>query len=278
MKIALVSDTHFQKNDAFTAENWDAARQWLAATRPEFVVHLGDITANGMHDPTELVHARDLLASSNAEILCLPGNHDVGDHAPAGGVHAHEPINVERLADYRRLFGPDRWSRNVEGWQLIGINAQLLSTGIDDEERQFAWLAEALAAHACPLGVFLHKPLFRDMPEEHVIHTRYVPSVSRQRLLALLQKRDLRFVAAGHTHQARQMRLHGVEHVWVPSTAFTLPDFFQERIGEKQVGTMMLELQSDAHRFTRVVPGGMQPRSLLEFAHVYPAVADLRDH
>jgi hypothetical protein len=104
-----------------------------------------------------------------------------------------------------------------------------------------------------------------------------VPAVARRRLLALLQKRDLRFVAAGHTHQVRQMSARGVEHVWVPSTAFTLPDFVQERIGAKHVGAMVLELQPDAHRFSYVVPAGMKHRSLMEFAHVYPGVAELRD-
>jgi predicted phosphodiesterase len=277
VKIALVSDTHFQKNDAFTLENWQVTQSWIAATRPSFVVHLGDITANGIHDPSELVHARDVLASRGEEVLCLPGNHDIGDHAPAGGLAVEEPMDVGRLADYRHLFGPDRWSRVVEGWQLVGINAPLLSTGLEEEEQQAVWLAEELVAHDCPLGIFLHKPLFRATPEEEVIHTRYVPSAARQRLLALLQKRDLRFVAAGHTHQVRQMFVRGVEHVWVPSTAFTLPDFVQERIGEKCVGTMMLELEGDSHRFTHVVPFGMKHRNLMEFSHVYPGVADLRD-
>ena len=216
VNIALISDTHFQTNDAFTAENWDAVRRWIAATQPDFVIHLGDITANGLHDPAELMHARDVLATGDVEMLCLPGNHDVGDHAPAGGLHAEEP-----------------------------------------------------------LGVFLHKPLFRDRADEDVIHTRYVPAVPRQRLLASLQKRDLRFVAAGHTHQMRQLRASGVEHVWVPSTAFTLPDSFQERIGAKCVGIMTLALTPDTHRFTLIVPNGMKNRSLLEFAHVYPGVTRL---
>jgi 3',5'-cyclic AMP phosphodiesterase CpdA len=277
VQIALVSDTHFQKNDAYTRENWDAARRWLAAEAPDIVVHLGDITANGMHDASALLHARELLAGAHADLLCLPGNHDVGDHAPAGGLHEDEPVDADRLAKYRRLFGPDHWSRGARGWQLVGINAQVLSTGLADEEQQFAWLAEVLAAHDGPLGVFLHKPLFRDRPEEDVIHTRYVPAAARRRLLAALQARDLRFVAAGHTHQMRQITARGVEHVWVPSTAFTLPDFVQERIGAKHVGIMTLELQPDSHRFTHVVPAGMKHRSLLEFAHVYPAIADLRE-
>jgi hypothetical protein len=67
----------------------------------------------------------------------------------------------------------------------------------------------------------------------------------------------------------------GVEHIWVPSTAYTLSDIRQERIGDKVVGIMLLELNGDRHCFTHIVPAGMQGYDLKQFAHIYPAIAHL---
>jgi hypothetical protein len=64
--------------------------------------------------------------------------------------------------------------------------------------------------------------------------------------------------------------------VWVPSAAFTVPDFRQERIGEKLVGLMLLEIDGDAHHFTHIIPAGMQAYDLMQFSHIYPALAELR--
>src|SRR5262249_1359700 len=126
-----------------------------------------------------------------------------------------------------------------------------------------------------PVGVFLHKPLFRDSVEEGIVHLRYVPLAARRRLLDLLASRDLRFVAAGHTHQVRQIVADGVEHILVPSRAYTLSDVSQERIGDKVVGIMLLELNGARCCFTHIVPAGMQGYDLKQFAHVYPAILEL---
>ncbi|WP_233559808.1 metallophosphoesterase family protein [Oleomonas cavernae] len=121
------------------------------------------------------------------------------------------------------VFGPDRWSFRAGAWQILGLNAQLFGTGLDEEEAQFAWIEAALGTSAGPLGVMLHKPLFRNGPADDEIHGRYVPAAPRRRLLELLARRDLRFVVAGHTHQTRQIEVDGVEHVWAPSCAFIIP-------------------------------------------------------
>lgn len=273
MKIALVSDTHFASCDTLLAGNWGAAVQWIRAASPDLVVHLGDITANGVHEAGELQHARKHFEDVGVEVRFAPGNHDIGDHAAGPGLTTDEPFDPARLDDYRRLFGPDRWSLLADGWQFIGINAPVLATGAADETAQYDWLEATLRARSDPLGVFLHKPLFRDAADEDIVHTRYVPAAARGRLLKLLATRDLRFVAAGHTHQVRQRVVDGVEHVWVPSTAFTLSDARQERIGEKLVGVMMLDIEGDHHRFTHIIPANMRPYDLMEFAHIYPALA-----
>jgi hypothetical protein len=128
-----------------------------------------------------------------------------------------------------------------------------------------------------PIGVFLHKPLFRHDPADPDRHHRYVPVAPRTRLLTRLKPLDVRFVVAGHTHQTRKFHNDGIEHVWAPSTAFILPDAMQEIIGEKKVGMMILTL-TDApepvHRFDFVFPPGMIDHNLVDQADAYPELAD----
>jgi predicted phosphodiesterase len=272
LKIALVADTHLCSRDTLLIGNWTAIEHWLRVEKPDLVIHLGDITANGVHERFEFESAHRILTGSRIPTYFVPGNHDIGDHPPGPGVPPEDPFDQLGLEEYRRVFGPDRWSHPVGDWQLIGLNAPAFASGTAEEESQFAWLEQALRASYGPVGVFLHKPLFRDSVEEDIVHVRYLPLEARRRLLNLLATRDLRFVAAGHTHQVRRIVVDGVEHIWVPSTAFTLSDLRQERIGDKVVGIMLLELNGDRHSFTHIVPAGMQGYDLKQFAHIYPAI------
>lgn len=58
--------------------------------------------------------------------------------------------------------------------------------------------------------------------------------------------------------------------MWVPSTAFVIPDSLQERVGDKLVGVMMLEIEGEKYHFTHIVPAGMKVNSILDYTHVYP--------
>jgi hypothetical protein len=180
------------------------------------------------------------------------------------------------LADYRHSFGPDRWCVQADAWRLVGLNALVLATGLAEEQAQFEWLTRSLGQGDGPIGLFLHKPLFRDHIDEDIVHLRYIAKPARQRLAAILAEHDVRFVAAGHTHQVRRHRSAGIDHIWAPSAAYTVPDFRQERIGEKCVGVMLLTLDACDHSFTHVIPAGLTPYTLMDFPHIYPALLELR--
>ncbi len=276
MRIALVSDTHLARRVPDFLANWQRVKAWLDTAAPDLILHLGDITVNGAEHAAELHEARALFDGLPAPIRFLPGNHDIGDNPIAPGVPNAHPLDLARLADYRRIFGPDRWSIEAEDWSLIGLNAQLFGTDEAEEAAQFDWLESVLGEGHGPLGVFLHKPLFRTRPEDTEAHIRYVPHSPRQRLLALLAKRDLRFVVAGHTHQHRQHVVDRVEHVWAPSCTVFFGDAMQERIGDKTVGAMLLELTPDGHRFRAEAPAGLRQLDLLDHPEAYPQVAALR--
>lgn len=269
MKIIFVSDTHLTPRTAAFNRNWTAVAEWIRTQRPDRVIHLGDITADAYEHPDELVLARRLFDELNCPVSFLPGNHDIGDNPDKPGLAARHPLDFERLAQYEAQFGPDHWALASEGWLLLGLNAQLMGTGSVQETRQFDWVSQQLDGRRGPVGLMLHKPLFRNGPGDTEAHTRYVPIEERRRLLELFASVDLRFIATGHAHQTRRFVVDQVEHAWAPSTAFLLPDAIQERIGDKLLGVLCLELQTDQHAFELVTPA-LEPNSLLDFPEVYP--------
>ena len=275
MKIALISDTHLAPAATAFRCNAEAALAWIAATEADLVVHLGDITADGAKDERHFAEAAEVFAPLEGRIRFLPGNHDIGDNPMEGGGKDEPTVDAGRLAAYRRVFGRDWWSLEAGRWALIGLNAQLLGAGEAEEARQFDWLAERLAGARGPVGLFLHKPLFRDSPADEVVHHRYPPLAPRRRLFDMLAGCDLRFVVCGHTHQTRRFHVGEVEHVWAPSTAFVIPDRLQERIGDKVVGTMLLDLTDDGHQIDLVVPSGLAQLDLADHAAVYPQLSRL---
>jgi 3',5'-cyclic AMP phosphodiesterase CpdA len=276
MKIALVSDSHLSPHDRLLAENWRAVDRWIDEAAADLVVHLGDITANGAEDAAELGHAHQAVTRADRDMLFLPGNHDIGDGPGEGGAPFKEAsVSPERLAAYRRTFGPDFWSLQAEGWQLVGLNAQLFGAGGEEEARQWRWLEEVLATADGPLGVFCHKPLVPFGAVGADTPTRYPVGAARARLAAVLAPRDLRFVASGHTHQALSFHDGGVEHLWTPSCAFILPEPLQAAVGDKRVGAVLLELGADGHRFSLAEPPGLTRHDVRALAHIYPQVLQL---
>jgi 3',5'-cyclic AMP phosphodiesterase CpdA len=276
LRIALISDTHLAARAKEFAANFEAASRWIGEEKFDLVIHLGDVTADGASEPIEIAEVSALLASCPVEIRYLPGNHDVGDNPPAPGAASDEPpFAPERLEAYRAVFGADRWALEAEGWRLVGLDAQLFGTGTAEEADQFTWLEAEMKSVNCPVGLFVHKPFFRHGPGDTEAHSRYVPAIERRRLFEIMQGRDLRFVVSGHAHQRRRFTADRTEHVWLPSTAFVIPDALQERIGDKVTGAAILDLRGDGYDIAFVKPAGMADYDLFDHPHVYPQIADL---
>ncbi|MCW0232192.1 MAG: metallophosphoesterase [Ferrovibrio sp.] len=274
MRIALITDTHVAPHAPAFNANWLVAKEFIAELGTDWTIHLGDITVNGAHDDSHYDCAMALAQNWPGRLQFLPGNHDVGDNPPGPGVPVKDLLQPERLARYRTVFGPDYWRLDLAGWRLLGLNAQLFGTGSAEEEAQWGWLAAQEGAK--PTILLLHKPLFQTAAEDAAPHIRYVPLHPRRKLLALLRRFDLRLVLSGHTHQYLDRMIDGIRHVWVPSTAFCLPDGMQERIGEKITGLAILDLTADSYRFHIVNPDGMVRHNLLDHP-VYPGVTELRE-
>jgi 3',5'-cyclic AMP phosphodiesterase CpdA len=259
MRILLVTDSHLAaRAPAFNA-NWAAAKAFAARARADLTIHLGDISLDAARKPAELAFAAAQCKDWPTALRFLPGNHDIGDNPPKPGEPAEEPLDLDLLKRYRQPFGADYWSIAAGRWSLLGLDAELLGSDTAEEAAQWAWLEATLAAlKGRPVMLFLHKPLFLDDPAAATEPLyRYVPVAPRRRLLDLLTAIELPLVVSGHVHQYLDHVVAGTRHVWLPSTAFILPDDKQDRVGAKLTGMGVLELGDDGLRFDLVTPEGM---------------------
>jgi 3',5'-cyclic AMP phosphodiesterase CpdA len=221
MRIVQISDTHLSRLGGVTTSNLRLIAAWTNVTlRPDLIVNTGDIVAASPDQPLDRGWAREVHAAFEAPVVYLPGNHDVGEpgHAPWKGLG----VTAERVAAHREVFGQDRFALRADGWLVIGINSELLGSGLEDEAGQWQWLESELSApgHRRVL-VFCHKPLWlpRATPSEAALT---VPDEARERLLALAGDR-LAAVGSGHLHRYRRRprpERPGVLEVWAPSTGF----------------------------------------------------------
>jgi predicted phosphodiesterase len=245
--VILVSDTHLSPAAPHAQANWDAVLGYVTAAAPQAVIHLGDLSLDGAHDPADLAYARRQLDRLPVPWHALPGNHDVGENQWPG-VPDGLLTSPDRRQRWLDAIGPDYWSLDVGGWTLLAINAQLAGTGLAAEAAQWAWLAGCLAARrpGRPVALLTHKPLAgADAAETAAAPAyRFWPESARQRLSALLGPAPADLIASGHVHQHRDLHSGGTDQLWVPTTWAVLPDERQPVLGAKLCGLVSLDLAS----------------------------------
>lgn len=220
LRIIQLSDPHLSASRPFHQENWEQVLEALTAEPPDLIVVTGDVVLSDPDEEDDHRFAREQLDRLPAPWRVLPGNHDIGDNLVSGAMAKR--VDAARLARWQRHFGADRWSLSMDGWLLVGLNAQILNApGLAADAEQQAWLRTVLdsADAAAPVALFLHKPLFMDHPSETAMDQSSLELEARRGLMEPLAGRDLRLVASGHKHQWRAFDLEGVRHVWCPSTA-----------------------------------------------------------
>ncbi len=222
MKIVQLSDTHISHLGGATTENLRAFVDVINAINPTFVVHSGDVAILDPDQAEDREAARELLAGIQAPLRVLPGNHDVGerpDNAWAGLV-----VTPERLAAFESTFGPDHWLEFVGDWAVIGLNSEIMGSGLAEEEAQWEWLATLPAQIGTrPTLIFSHKPVWNPYPEV-TEHNIAIPDESKTRLLAALDGVTLAALGSGHLHHyAVATETHGdaeILTVSAPATGF----------------------------------------------------------
>lgn len=268
VRVAQISDTHLSETRPFFHANFERVAAHLRSAAPDLVVNSGDLSLDGADSDADLRRAKEMHDAIGPPWLAIPGNHDIGDNQRAV---ARQPVSDERIARYTAVFGADRWTRDIPGWRLVGVNAQLLGADLPAAAAQRGFVRDAVAgAEGRAIALFIHKPLFNRSAAETTIGGRFLPPAPRAELLEAIGGADLRLVACGHVHQHRVTHVDGGEHVWAPSTAFVLPDSVQPEYGRKLMGYVEHDFHADGRFESRLVqPEGLVRQNLADVPAAY---------
>ena len=249
-QLLVVADSHLSPAAPHADEHWSAIVADVGRRRPDLVVHAGDISMDGANDPADLHHARRRLDELPVPWRAIPGNHDIGDVGDTA-----EPIDERRRGAYEDAFGAGSWDLRLDGWHLVGIDIQTLTSSLPTAAVLWGWLEET-ATGRNPTVLFIHRPLMPLRPDEYDEPRRYVTGDGRRRLLDLIGRAGVQLVVSGHVHQWRDVVSGQCRHVWAPSTWSSLPDRIQPTIGTKTTGAVDIELGATA-RVRIVRPAGV---------------------
>src|SRR5262249_5471225 len=159
-----LSDTHLSRRHGYFVANWAKVVAALDADPPDLAVISGDLSINGSDDDDDLSFALTQCRRLRTTWRVVAGNHDVGEEPDALMLGRRiDPVRVER---WRCFAGRHWWAVDAGAWRLIGINGFLYGSGLPDDEVQHDWLTHALGRWDGPVGMFVHKPLFLDDPDD----------------------------------------------------------------------------------------------------------------
>ncbi|MEP7062982.1 MAG: metallophosphoesterase [Betaproteobacteria bacterium] len=245
MRILQISDTHMSPGKRHFAANWQPLRDWIIGQDADLVIHTGDVTVDGADREDDMAYCAGLLHDLGMPVLCVPGNHDVGEPH-----HPHQPVNDARIARWRRHFGNDWWMKDVEDWRLIGLDAMLFGSGLAQEAEQLAWLQAAMTDGGTrKIGWFMHRPLFLEGADEADTGYWSVKPALRAPLLQLVQRHAVALVATGHLHKSHDCVVDGCRYLWCGSSAFVVgPDNQPEMPGEKRLGGVTYDFDGSSVR------------------------------
>ncbi|WP_237153882.1 metallophosphoesterase family protein [Oryzibacter oryziterrae] len=246
MKVAVLADAHVGTEKPVFVANWEkVAAHVNDRSDIDLVVALGDLTLDGANLEADLAFGRGAIEALRAPVLVLPGNHDVGDIAR----DTSQPANDQRLARWERHFGPSYWQSDaIDGWRLLGINSQVLATGLPQEDAQWAFLDRAAAQSGeRKLALFSHMPLFLQHWDEPDRPAWAIPSPARPRLKSLIEAHDVRAVTVGHMHRILDLRVEGEPaFIWAAASSFLSHDeSMPPQPGKEWLGYTVLDFQRD---------------------------------
>jgi 3',5'-cyclic AMP phosphodiesterase CpdA len=252
-RIVVISDPHLSPTHGFFWDNWRLACEAANRLSPDAVIVSGDLCINGPDSDDEVAFAGQALRRLEAPVYAVPGNHDVGDEPP--GQEPDQIIDADRLRRWTSVFGADRFAFDLGGWRVLGLNAQLLGSGLAQESEQDVWLDGELDRASWPILLALHKPLFLQSADEAEATAASVNPEPRARLLRRLRGAPVQVVVSGHLHCHRDVVREGLRHVWAPSTAF-VPHEPIDSAAAALVGILSIELDDGGARVERIdVPG-----------------------
>jgi 3',5'-cyclic AMP phosphodiesterase CpdA len=282
VRIVQLSDTHIFAAGGVTAANLERVAAYVNdELRPDLIVHTGDVCPLLPDREDDRAASFTAHEAFEAPVLFLPGNHDVGEP----GDHPWMGLSVtsERLAAHRETFGADRFLHEDGPWVLIGLNSEVIGSGLPEEEEQWTWLADV----AKEIGdreviLFLHKPLWSPLETEgdHQVALR---DDERERLLAILAGSKLRAIGSGHLHRFYQEPRGEIVEIWAPSTAFVAGAEIEGLgFGTSVLGVVRWDLDDETREIgiTLETPDGLETqdvRGIPELTEEFATISEGRD-
>jgi 3',5'-cyclic AMP phosphodiesterase CpdA len=260
-RIIVISDPHLSPTHGFFWDNWCRACEVANRLAPDAVIVSGDLCINGPDSDAEVAFARRALGRLTPPVHAIPGNHDVGDEPP--GQEADQIIDTHRLQRWLTVFDADRFAFDAGGWRVLGINAQLLGSGLPQEGEQDTWLDGQLGAASQPILLALHKPLFLQSADETAVTATSINPEPRARLLRRLHGAPVRAVVSGHLHCHRDVVRDGVRHVWAPPTAFLVHEP-ADAAADNSVGILSVALDDEGISVELIEVPGLVAHDLAE--------------
>src|SRR5690606_24506324 len=124
-RVVQISDLHADPGNADDAPLLARVVDRLTSLKPDLIVASGDVSADGYQDPARLDRIKTYTDQWPAPVLIIRGNHDSGERRDSSENRVHY------LAEWLRVFGADRFTLDRGQWRLIGINTELMDTGLD---------------------------------------------------------------------------------------------------------------------------------------------------
>lgn len=237
--FVVLADTHYMIDPGSKVLEFESRRQqsaraavaWrmIAAMRPDFIIHLGDLVQEypgTPHFSQAMDEALGQMRQSGVGVVHqVAGNHDVGDKADSS-MPTH-PVTVASLEAYHRRCGPSWYSWVRDELHFIVLNSQIMNTSLTAATTQRTWLENDLAEHADKRHfVFMHLPPYLHTEDEIAVgHYDNLGQPDRAWLLALFEQYQVECLCTGHAHFAFYDRRGSMCYRVVPSTAFTRPGF-----------------------------------------------------
>ena len=271
--FAVIADTHVNEEEHISTSPFPStaltngrARYAFHAvneTRPAFTVHLGDLVNPVPAQPTYAAAAERFLALSRGlecPLHLVPGNHDVGDKPMAWG--PAPVVSDQSLALWESYFGRNFYAFEHGGCRFIVINAQIINTGLAQEEAQQAWLEGELARDRdVRTFLFIHYPPYLcDRDEDE--HYDNIAEPGRSWLLDLMARSGPEALFAGHVHNFWYNRFAGTDCYVLPAVGFVRSDFAElfrvEPAGEfgrndpAKLGFLLIDVFERGHSFRLV--------------------------
>jgi alkaline phosphatase D len=245
--LVQISDTHLDPANADKMQRVQTAFKAALAQQPDLIIHTGDISDDGFRHKNMFEQIKTMFDAVGVPWHVVPGNHDIGE--PEGEMIVRDAW----LNCWHDVFRQDRFAIQQGQWYLIGLNTQIIGSGLASEDEQLKWLDEQLDTaqqHEHSVGIFMHQPPFIHEPQEVFGDKSDYWALRLNARLAMIERFSrphVKLIASGHTHWYRSTQFDDFKSVWCPSTDIIVDDA-KYPAGGNRFG--IIAYHFDGHSFT----------------------------